>query len=247
MERADRSRSVREVGEREAARDVGVLSAPVARSPARGSYRESMRRGILEMGNQTWARTRRRLARTLGIAAMAALAAMVSATGSATAASGVATSLDQCINGPVSPLTSQPCVGSNQTAGVSVAIAGINGGAAASYKNWVNGNANGSKAHWREGEFIAYRTLISGLAAGTHTLVIHYDTVHSGGHALDYLGSYDATETTSPATQSANGQIIHADNNSPCADLVQLGAMPSSQCGTTYNAVRLQTGSATPV
>ena len=146
----------------------------------------------------------------------------------AAAASGA--SLSQCTNGPVGPpLSAQPCVGSNAAA-VSVAIPGINGGASTSYKNWVNGNSNGSKSHWREGEFISYRTTISGLSQGQHVLVIHYDTVHSGGHALDYLGSYDGTETTASSPTSVGSTIIHANNNNPCQDLVKAGQMTLAQC-----------------
>jgi hypothetical protein len=110
---------------------------------------------------------------------------------------------------------------------VSVAITGINGGATTSYKNWVNGNANGSKSHWREGEFLSYRTTVSGIASGTtHTLVFQFDTVSSKRHAIDYLGSFDSTETTSTATSSSQGTIIHADNNNPCADLVAASQFP---------------------
>lgn len=161
---------------------------------------------------------------------------------------GESAALDQCTNGQVSPLSPQPCVGSN-TAGVSVAISGINSGNAASYKNWVNGNANGSKAHWRESEFISYRTILSGLSAGPHTMVFSYDTVHSGLHALDYLGSYDQTEMTSSSTTSEGipSTIIHANNNSPCSDLVSAGQMPQTQCGTQYDpSTHAQTSVASP-
>src|SRR5262249_8318665 len=103
------------------------------------------------------------------------------------AAAAAGARLSQCPNGPVwPPLSPQACVGSPGAGGaVSVAIPGINGGANTSYNNWVNGNSNGAKSHWREGEFISYRTVISGLSAGTHTLVFSYDTVHGGKHAID--------------------------------------------------------------
>src|SRR2546426_11076 len=87
-----------------------------------------------------------------------------------------AANLDQCTNGGVGdPLES--CQGNN----------------------WVNGNANGQKAHWKEGEFISYRVTISGLTSGTHTLQANYDTVHGGKHAIGYLGAFHATETTGAA------------------------------------------------
>ncbi len=56
-----------------------------------------------------------------------------------------AASLDQCTNGSVGPpIVLEPCTGSNAAA--------VN-----TFKNWVNGNANGSKSHWFEGDFISYR------------------------------------------------------------------------------------------
>ena len=157
-----------------------------------------------------------------------------------------AATLDQCTNGPVSPLQPQPCVGST-IAAVSVAIPGISAGAPTSYKNWENGNSQGAKSHWQEGEFIPYRVIISGIAEGSHTITFSYDTVHSGRHALDYLGSYDATETVSPAPTSADGTIIHANNNSPCADLVSAGQMSQSECGTQYSSKGSQVAPAVPV
>jgi len=104
-----------------------------------------------------------------------------------------AANLDQCTNGGVGK-TEEPCK-----------IGGT-------YSNWVNGNSNGQKSHWKEGEFISYRTTITGLSAGAHTLKIQYDTVHGGKHAIDYLGSFDATETTG----SPFGN--HANMNDPCND-----------------------------
>src|SRR5262249_5104041 len=71
--------------------------------------------------------------------------------------------------------------------------------------NWVNGNVNGSKAHYFEGNFLPYRMVMTGLSAGSHQLTIQWDTTKGGRHALDYIGSYDATEP------STNG------NNNPCA------------------------------
>jgi hypothetical protein len=104
------------------------------------------------------------------------------------------TDLEQCQNGKVGPPTVlDPCSGSN----------------------YANGNVNGAKAHWREGEFLAYRDTIGVDAAGTHVFQIHYDTVHSSTHALDYLGSFDATETTSPTATA-----FHANNNDPCSDVL---------------------------
>jgi hypothetical protein len=60
--------------------------------------------------------------------------------------------LDQCANGDTI-LTHIPCAGSG---------AGSSG--------WVNGNVNGSKAHWAETQSLAYRMKFQGLSLGSHTV-----------------------------------------------------------------------------
>src|SRR5262245_13113391 len=115
--------------------------------------------------------------------------------------------LDQCTNGAVGPpIASEPCQGSNAAA-------------QNTFKNWTNSNANGTRAHWAEGDFVSYRVTISSIAAGTHTLVMHYSPAKSGKHAIDYLGSFDATETT-----SATPGPFHANQNDPCGDQVLAGS-----------------------
>lgn len=122
----------------------------------------------------------------------------------------VSANLDQCQNGQVGPpIVLSPCL--NGTLG------------GTGYSDWVNGNVNGSKAHWREGEMLTYRSTLSGLSSGGHDLVIHYDTVHGGKHAIDYLGSFDATETTALAATT-----FHRNNNNPCVDI--LGSASGSGC-----------------
>src|SRR5206468_10435128 len=82
--------------------------------------------------------------------------------------------LDQCANGGVGQ-TVQPCTGAA----------------------WVNGNLNGQKAHYLEGDSVPYRLLGSNLSSvGTHTIVIQWDTTTGGKHALDYLTSFNRTEST---------------------------------------------------
>ena len=121
--------------------------------------------------------------------------------------------LDQCTNGAVGPpIAAEPCQGSNAAA-------------QNTFKNWENGNANGTKAHWAEGDFISYRVTMSSVAAGTHTLVMHYSPATSGKHAIDYLGSFDATETT-----SATAGPFHANRNDPCGDQVLAGSMSPAVC-----------------
>ncbi len=123
-----------------------------------------------------------------------------------------AANLDQCTNGAVGTTAAQtaslkePCV-----------FGTVNGN---NYKNWVNGNANGNKAHWGEGDFISYRVTLTGLTTGSHSLVFSYDTVHSGTHSEDYLGSFDNTETTSSVSST-----FHYNHNDPCVD-----QLPLSQC-----------------
>jgi hypothetical protein len=134
------------------------------------------------------------------------MAAQVSLTAGTATAANQAADIDQCANGSVGPpLALDECRNTNGDS------------------NWVNGNVNGSKAHWKEGDFISYRAVLTHLDPGTHTLDFHWDTVHSSKHALDYIGSFDATETTSPtATQ------FHANNNDPCGDVLSSGCIPSA-------------------
>ncbi|MBI3243695.1 MAG: DUF11 domain-containing protein, partial [Chloroflexi bacterium] len=62
---------------------------------------------------------------------------------------------------------------------------------------WQNGNLNGNQAHYRESDSVPYRMRLSNIAtSGTHTLVIEWDTTQTGKHAIDYLTSFDRTETT---------------------------------------------------
>jgi len=57
--------------------------------------------------------------------------------------------------------------------------------------DWVNGNAGASNAHYREGQSIPYRLVLTGLSNGQHTVVIEWDTKHSDTHAIDYITYYD--------------------------------------------------------
>jgi hypothetical protein len=81
-------------------------------------------------------------------------------------------------------------------------IQGCRNGAAASPQqcvdgNWVNGNAGQSNSHWAETQFVAYRGGATGLTVGTsYSFTIGYDILKNGKHAIDYLGTFNATETT---------------------------------------------------
>src|SRR5690348_10172203 len=134
-----------------------------------------------------------------------------------TSAAGAAANLDQCTNGSVGPpLTPEPCL--NGTLG------------GTKDANWVNGDSNGQKSHWQEGDYISYRVTVTGLTPNTdHTITFHYDTVHGSKNAIDFLGSFDATETTSltPTT-------LHFNHNNPCFDT--LGCNLTTQAVPTNTA-----------
>jgi hypothetical protein len=145
-----------------------------------------------------------RLRVAFGLMATLAVVAGLTMYASPAAAAAVASG-SQCHNGDSSPLTPTPCLNG--------ALGGNN------FNGYSTGNANANQAHWAEGDFIAYRTVVNSVEAGTHVLQLSYDTVRSSRHAIDYLGSYDATETT-----STTATPIHANNNNPCVDVLGSGA-----------------------
>jgi hypothetical protein len=137
------------------------------------------------------------------IVSASALALLVAVFPAAPAsAAQAAANLDQCTNGGVGPpLSLEPCL--NGTLG------------GTKFANWVNGDSNGQKSHWQEGDFISYRVTLTGLTAGSHFVVFDYQTVHGSKHAIDYIGSYDATETTSPTAT-----LLNRNDNNPCFDVL---------------------------
>ena len=92
-----------------------------------------------------------------------------------------------------------------------------------SNSSYQSGAVNGSKAHWQEGEVLPYRAVIKDLAAGVNTVTFSFDTAKGSElkHAIDYLASFDHTETTG----SASGN--HANENNPCEDTIT-GCDPSN-------------------
>src|SRR5439155_3443767 len=99
------------------------------------------------------------------------------ASGASAANGNPAANLDQCRNGTfASPVQ---CVGDGSGA-----------------SGWVNGNAGGSNSHWREGDYLAYRARLTNMVTGTDQSVhISWDTTKGTDiHALDYIGSFNATE-----------------------------------------------------
>ncbi|MGB7200756.1 MAG: carboxypeptidase-like regulatory domain-containing protein [Pyrinomonadaceae bacterium] len=70
---------------------------------------------------------------------------------------------------------------------------------------WVNGNANSTQAHWAESQFLAYRVKFTDLPIGAHSFTIGYDILASSKHAIDYLGTFNATETTADPCSGVAG------------------------------------------
>jgi hypothetical protein len=98
------------------------------------------------------------------------------AMGVASAAGNPSADLDQCRNGTLA--SPSQCLDLGGSTG------------------WVNGNAGSSNAHWREGDSIAYRMRFDNLSLASHSVTIQWDTTKGGKHALDYLTTYNRTETT---------------------------------------------------
>jgi uncharacterized repeat protein (TIGR01451 family) len=73
---------------------------------------------------------------------------------------------------------------------------------------WVNGNLGSSKAHYFEGDSVAYRMKFDSLSLSSHTVTIQWDTTKSDKHALDYLTSFNRTVTTA----------------NPCAGILSCGS-----------------------
>ena len=99
-------------------------------------------------------------------------------------------SLNQCANGPIAAPAS------------------------CSDANYQNGDLNKSNSHWAEGEFVPFQLLLTGITAGDHTVAIQYEVVNGTKHAYDYLGSFDATEST------GGPGLAHANGNNPCSTLI---------------------------
>jgi hypothetical protein len=101
-------------------------------------------------------------------------------------------SLDQCANGAVG--------------GVPVQCAGV---------GWQNGNLNHNQAHYNEGESIPYRIVFSGMVvSSTNTVTIEWDTTENSGgnHAIDYLTTFNRTETTADPCSGVPGCNLLVNN-----------------------------------
>ena len=73
---------------------------------------------------------------------------------------------------------------------------------------WQNGNLGQSQAHYFEGDSVPYRLKFSDLSVGSsYNVTIEYDTTENSGakHAIDYLTSFDRTETTADPCSGVAG------------------------------------------
>src|SRR6476659_9466646 len=68
--------------------------------------------------------------------------------------------LDQCANGPLATPNVPACAPDE----------------------WVNGNLGASKAHYFEGDSVAYRMKFDNLSLSSHTVTIQWDTTKSDKH-----------------------------------------------------------------
>jgi hypothetical protein len=83
---------------------------------------------------------------------------------------------------------------------------------------WIGGDLNRNDSVYREGDYVPFRTTITGVLDGhTYTLRVGYDAVERGLHAYDYLGSVNGS--------AAPGQLIV-----PCSGVG--GTAGSHACGT---------------
>jgi uncharacterized repeat protein (TIGR01451 family) len=106
---------------------------------------------------------------------------------------------------------------------------------------WQNGNLGPENSHYREGDSVPFRAVLTNLdasAGNTHTLVIQYDTLQSGKHAYDYLTSFNATETNADPVHDISGTTAGNCAAIP-VDLTNLFANPGSSqepgCIQIYN------------
>ncbi len=72
--------------------------------------------------------------------------------------------------------------------------------------HWVTGNVNQAKAHWVEGQSLVYRAVLEGFTVGnSYSITIGYDTSKGGKRAIDYLTSFDRTETLAMGNNPCSG------------------------------------------
>jgi hypothetical protein len=125
--------------------------------------------------------------------AIAAVLVFGSITADAQKTDAVGYKIDQCANGKRGE-PKVPCVG-NQ---------------------WQNGNINRNQAQYREGDSVPYRVIITGLTPGTSNIVtIEWDTTKGGFHAIDYITSFNRTETDADPCSGVSGCTLANNTTFP--------------------------------
>src|SRR5919202_2417447 len=111
---------------------------------------------------------------------------------------------------------------------------------------WVNGNLGETNSHYREADFVPFRATLTNLdpSAPSHSVVIGYDTLPSGKHEYDYLGSYNATETTADPTTGLSG-LTPGNCFAVPVDLTNVFSNPGSS--QTPGCIQIWNGSITSV
>lgn len=91
--------------------------------------------------------------------------------------------------------------------------------------NWVNGNLNGSQAHYVEGESVPYRMRFTGLTLAAHNVTIEFDSTQSAKHAIDYLTTFNRTEATADPCSGIAGcnSAVYSSRSIPIDPMVTKG------------------------
>jgi hypothetical protein len=134
--------------------------------------------------------TRRAKSRWLALGVIVVMASALAAAGSITlaASSGEAANINQCRDG--SPTAHVQCIGSA----------------------FQNGNLGATNSHYREGDSVPFQTILTGITAGTHTLIINWAETASSKHAYDYIDTYTASETNADACAG----VLTANTSTAC-------------------------------
>jgi hypothetical protein len=109
--------------------------------------------------------------------------------------------------------------------------------------NWQTGNLGSSNSDYAEGDSVPYRSIASNLTVGrTYKLHIEWDTTQSGKHALDYLTSYNRTESTAnpcsgvTCSGGTSTLTIPIDPNVTGAGVTQVSGQSFTAFGATFPA-----------
>jgi hypothetical protein len=92
--------------------------------------------------------------------------------------------------------------------------------------SWQTGNLNQNNSAYAEGDSVPYRATLTGLTPGeTYLVMIEWDSLEGGKHAIDYLTSYTRTETNAIACDAVDCGSATAATAAIPADS-SLGSVP---------------------